>query len=73
MAKRRKRTATTLADQLRAAIDASGKSRYELCKLGGVDQSVLGRFMSGQRGLTLDVADRLCKVLGLVLRRKAGE
>jgi transcriptional regulator with XRE-family HTH domain len=53
------------SDQIRQAVDASGKSRYRLCKEIGVDQSTLSRFMSGERGLTTPVLDRLADALGL--------
>ena len=58
----------TLADTIRDAIRRDGRTRYRLCLESGVNQAVLGRFVRGQRGLTLDTADRLCKVLGLELR-----
>lgn len=55
----------TFSHQIRLAIDASGKSRYRICKDLGVDQATLSRFMSGQRGLTLSVLDRLADLLDL--------
>jgi len=56
-----------ISDQLRAAIDASGLSRYRICKELGIDQATMSRFMSGERGLTLKVIDRLGEFLGLTL------
>ncbi|WP_337173516.1 helix-turn-helix transcriptional regulator [Paludisphaera sp.] len=56
-----------LADVLKRAIDGSGLSHYELGKRAGVASQGIMRFARGQRGLTLDVADRLCEALGLTL------
>lgn len=44
---------------------ASGLSRYRIAKEIGVSQATLSRFMSGQRGLSLAVVDRLCDLLGV--------
>jgi hypothetical protein len=57
-----------LSEQLRQAIRECGESRYALSKRTGIDQSTLTRFMSGERGLRLDVVDVLADVLGLELR-----
>jgi len=59
-----------ISDQLRAAIDASGLSRYRICKELGIDQATMSRFMSGERGLTLKVIDRLGEFLGLTLTQR---
>jgi len=66
MSKRPKR----ISDQLRAAIDDSGLSRYRICKEIGLDQSTMSRFMSGEHGLSLDVIDRLGEFFGLTLIQK---
>jgi len=57
-----------LSDQFREAIERSGRSRYAICKSLDLDQSAMSRFMSGERGLSLDVLDRLGLLLGLSLR-----
>lgn len=59
-----------LSEQLRHAIRDCGESRYSLAKRTGIDQSTLTRFMSGERGLRLDVVDVLAESLGLELRPK---
>jgi ribosome-binding protein aMBF1 (putative translation factor) len=56
-----------LTDQLRAAIDASGMSRYRVAKEIGLDQSTLSRFMSRKAGLALATVDKLGALLGLQL------
>ncbi len=57
----------SLSDQVRSAIDASGKSRYRIAKDLDVSEATLSRFMSRERGLTLTVLDRLAEYLGLRL------
>jgi plasmid maintenance system antidote protein VapI len=59
----------SLADVLREAIRGSGKTAYAVAAESGVGHPVLSRFLSGQRGLNLDTADKLCRALGLELRR----
>jgi transcriptional regulator with XRE-family HTH domain len=59
-----------LSERLRQAIRDCGESRYALSKRTGIDQSTLTRFMSGERGLRLDVVDVLAEALGLELRPK---
>jgi len=55
----------TLTDEIRAAIDASGSSRYAICRKIDLDPAVMSRFMSGQRGLSLDTLDKLARLLDL--------
>lgn len=35
------------SDQIRQAVDASDLSRYRICKLIGISESTMSRFMSG--------------------------
>jgi ribosome-binding protein aMBF1 (putative translation factor) len=60
-------TDNQLADRIRAAMLASGMTRYQLSQQTGIDQAVLGRFASGKRDLTLSTASRLVPALGLKL------
>jgi plasmid maintenance system antidote protein VapI len=57
----------TMNDVVRRAIKASGLTNYELWKATGVSQSTLSLFVSGQRGLTLAICDKLAPVLKLKL------
>jgi hypothetical protein len=61
--------AESLADVLRRAVTESGLPYNRLGKRAGVGQPVITRFMSGERDITLAVASRLCRVLGLGLTR----
>ena len=61
----------TLADTIREAIKADGRTRYRLSKDSGVNQAVLGRFVHGERDLNLATADRVCRALGLKLVKGA--
>jgi transcriptional regulator with XRE-family HTH domain len=53
------------SDQIRAAVDASGLSRYSICKAIGFNQGAMSRFMSGKGGLSTEMLDRLAELLGL--------
>jgi plasmid maintenance system antidote protein VapI len=55
----------TLTEQLRDAIDASGMSRYRICKEIGLPESTMSHFMAGKCGLALATVDRLSELLGL--------
>ncbi len=56
----------SLADHIRQAARESGLSVYRLAKDADVDQSTLNKFLTGSRdNLTLEIADRLFRVLGL--------
>jgi transcriptional regulator with XRE-family HTH domain len=62
---------TDLEKTLRAAVKASGLTRYAVAKGAGIDVAVLLRFMSGQRTLTLPTAGKLADFLNLTLRPKS--
>ncbi|HUT12137.1 MAG TPA: helix-turn-helix transcriptional regulator [Thermoguttaceae bacterium] len=64
MGKKRKQK-PTLSDQIRRLIESSGMSRYEIARQTGIEQSVLSRFMSGERGLTTLTLDRLGELFDL--------
>lgn len=67
-------TRAKLSDQVRRAVDASGMSRYRICKIIGMDQSIMSRFMTGKGGLSMENLDTLADLLGLdvVARAKRG-
>ncbi len=59
-----------MTDQLKRAVADSGQTLYRVAKGSGVDYSALLRFVSGERGLTLESADKVAAYLGLELRPK---
>jgi hypothetical protein len=61
---------TRFSDQIRAAVDASGMSRYAICAAIGFPQSNMSRFMTGKGGLSMDILDRLAELLGLTVATK---
>ena len=61
MSKRRE----PLGDQFRRAVNASGRSRYSICKACGIDQASFSRFMAGKVGLTLANLEAVADLLGL--------
>jgi transcriptional regulator with XRE-family HTH domain len=54
-----------ISDQIRIAIDDSGLSRYRIAKDTELDQSALGKFYNGERGLSMESLDRIGVYLGL--------
>jgi transcriptional regulator with XRE-family HTH domain len=67
----------TFSDQIRAAVDAAGMSRYRICVEIGISQATMSRFMTGRGGLSMEVLDRLAELLGLHVtakrRKRKGE
>jgi transcriptional regulator with XRE-family HTH domain len=63
MTKRRRK----FSDQVRRAVDASGLSRYRICKMLDLSEATMSRFMSGQGGLTMGTLDKLADLLDLNL------
>ena len=63
----------SFTDQIRAAIDASGLSRYRIWKETGISQATLSRFMSGKGGLSVEGLDKLAEVLKLEVKVRKGK
>lgn len=61
------RSRLSLADTLKQAVAATGMSVNAVASQSGVPQAGLQRFLKGQRGMTLDTAERLCAYLQLEL------
>ena len=68
MTPKRKSIADQLRDELRLALEQS--TQEKVAGESGVSQSQLSRFLNNDRTPSLEVADRLCKYLGLVLKHK---
>jgi len=58
---------TSLAEQLRRAIEDSGHTLYRICKATGTQYGVLWRFKVGRSDLRLETASRVADFLGLRL------
>jgi len=56
-----------VAGAIRLALMASGRSRYEISQVSGVDQAALCRFVSGS-GLRIESLEAIAKALGLEIR-----
>ena len=57
-----------LLDSIRGAIEqaeTSGVTRYRIALDTGISQALLSRFMSGERGLSVESIERLAEYLGL--------
>jgi hypothetical protein len=61
MAKKR----TRFSDEIRAAVERSGLSRYAICKTLGIPQSSMSRFMSGENWLGQGTFDAMAELLDL--------
>jgi hypothetical protein len=57
----------SLSEDLRNAIRSSGKPVYQIAKAAHVSQIVVSRFLSGERDIRMETADRLAEVLDLKL------
>ena len=60
-----------LTREIRQAIAEDGRNLNALAVDAGVDQAAVRRFMSRERSLSLESADRLAVALGLSLVRKS--
>ena len=58
-------------DDIRQAIEASGKSRYRLWQETGISQAQLCSFMAGTKGLSVEALERLADCLGLRITTRA--
>jgi transcriptional regulator with XRE-family HTH domain len=56
-----------LIDQVRRAAGNCGMSQNALARLAGINKGVLSRFVSGQRGLSMEALDALAAVLRLII------
>jgi len=55
---------------LRTAIHKSGKTVYRIAKESGVAHPIILRFLSGERDIRLETAEKLAHALGLELKQK---
>jgi plasmid maintenance system antidote protein VapI len=59
-----------ISDQIRQAMDNSGLTRYRIAKDIGMNESALGKFYNGERGLSTKMLDRLGEYLDLEIVRR---
>ncbi len=60
-----KKQAEKFSDEIRAAVEACGKTRYRIAKETDIDAAALCRFVQGQVGLSMDNLDKLAECIGL--------
>jgi hypothetical protein len=57
----------SIAQLLQDAIRDAGESRYSISKRTGISQATLCRVLAGERGMRLEMIDKLMDGLGLEL------
>jgi transcriptional regulator with XRE-family HTH domain len=62
----------SISQQLKQIIDASGMSRYRICKETGLAESSMSKFMAGERALSLETVDQIGLLLKLELTAQKG-
>ena len=60
-----------LTDQLRTAIETSGRTLGQIARESGIDIATISRFMHGKGGLSMDGLDGITESLGLHLSTDA--
>ena len=61
-----------IADEIRAAVNAAGVSREQICRDTGIDRAGLSRFMAETGRFLLPNLERLAEYLDLELRPRKG-
>ena len=64
------RVSEDIREVLRTAIQDDERSYYRLAKDCGVSHTVLIRFVAGERDIVLGTAGRICRALGLKLKKE---
>ena len=57
-----------MSDTLRSAMQASGFTDYRISRMTGVHASIIGRFLKGERGISLTTAGKIAEAVGVELR-----
>ena len=60
----------TVSERIRYAIETADVTHYRISKESGIEQSALSRFISGERGLSMEAIDALAEHFGLELTEK---
>lgn len=66
-----KKQSKPMSERLKDAIMKSGTSRYRIAQDTGIAESALSRFISGERGLSMEAIDQLLEYLGLEVVEKS--
>ena len=66
-----KKQSKPMSERLKDAIATSGTTRYRIAQDTGIAESALSRFMSGERGLSMEAIDQLLEYLGLEVVEKS--
>jgi transcriptional regulator with XRE-family HTH domain len=54
-----------IGERLKKAIRDTGLTQRELSRVTGIDETLISRFVRGQRGMSFETIDRLMDALGL--------
>ena len=57
-----------ISEQLRGAIAESGRSAHDIAVKAGISPPQLYRFLSGERGLSLESLDKISQVLNFEIK-----
>jgi transcriptional regulator with XRE-family HTH domain len=57
-----------VSDRIREAIEKADVTRYRIAQETGIEESALSRFMSRERGLSMEALDALAEFFGLELQ-----
>jgi len=57
-----------MCDTLKQAMLASGFTDYRISRMTGVHASIIGRFIKGERGISLSTAAKIAEAVGVELR-----
>ena len=63
----------SVSEEIRKAIQTAEVSRYRIAQDTGVEESTLSRFLTGERGLSMDAIDRLAEYFGYRLVKRKGK
>jgi transcriptional regulator with XRE-family HTH domain len=67
----------SVIEAIKAALESCGESRAQVARGSGVAESQLSRLVTGERGLSMDSAEKLADYMGLEIvvrpkRRRKG-
>jgi transcriptional regulator with XRE-family HTH domain len=57
----------TVSERIRRAVETADVTRYRIAQETGLEESALSRFVSRERGLSMEALDALAEFFGLEL------